>query len=389
MRNIVRAVAGAVLALTAAIAAPAAALAADTQPMYRLYNPNGGEHFYTASAGERTNLVNLGWKNEGEGWTAPTSSNTPVFRLYNPNGGDHHYTKSAGERDLLVAEGWKSEGIGWYSDDAMGVPLYRQYNPNAKTGSHNYTTSLGENNALVAAGWRAEGIGWYGVANGDTSSKGLDIQAQLDLIRDKRSEWEFTHGSDSSVNYVVCDINHDNHLEILAEKFNVSLHATESKLLEVNSDGTSLVTRFTTGSILNTLWPDWTSHWDKSAWPTINIETYVSGEKHAYLVRDYLHIDSDNFTDQTLELLVDGDSFHISKVRSYTKAKTALLNITKEFWRDGNNTEISEDEYNQIVTKRYAGWEKKNTALNWISESELSSDISASLKKSWDGFKLL
>ncbi|MCR5582577.1 MAG: hypothetical protein K6F70_03060, partial [Eggerthellaceae bacterium] len=53
--------------------------------MNRLYNPNGGEHFYTASDEERDGLVKLGWQYEGTGWVAPETSDTPVYRLYNPN----------------------------------------------------------------------------------------------------------------------------------------------------------------------------------------------------------------------------------------------------------------------------------------------------------------
>ena len=151
------------LAVVALAAVPAPAYAASTQNMYRLYNPNSGEHFYTGSMSERDNVRAAGWKYEGVGWTAPASSNTPVHRLYNPNAGDHHYTMSASERDMLVGVGWTYEGVGWYSDDAEAVPLYRQYNPNARAGAHNYTTDKSENDNLVKLGWRAEGIGWYGV----------------------------------------------------------------------------------------------------------------------------------------------------------------------------------------------------------------------------------
>ena len=136
--------------------------------MYRLYNPNSGEHFYTASAHERDSLRRAGWKYEGVGWTAPATSRTPVYRLY--SGTDHHYTTSAAERDMLVRAGWRYEGVGWYSDDAKGTPLYRQFNPNVNpaaprnnSGSHNYTTSRAEHDHLVSAGWRGEGIGWYGM----------------------------------------------------------------------------------------------------------------------------------------------------------------------------------------------------------------------------------
>lgn len=38
--------------------------------MYRLYNPNSGEHFYAANLAERDNLKRLGWRDEGVGWYA-------------------------------------------------------------------------------------------------------------------------------------------------------------------------------------------------------------------------------------------------------------------------------------------------------------------------------
>ena len=136
---------------------------AGTVNMYRLYNPNSGEHFYTSNQGERDVLIRLGWNYEGIGWLAPVTSNTPVYRLYNQYGGEHHYTTSIGERDMLISVGWSYEGIGWYSDDQNRVPLYRQYNPNAFANNHNYTVSRSENDWLVSLGWRAEGIGWYGV----------------------------------------------------------------------------------------------------------------------------------------------------------------------------------------------------------------------------------
>ncbi|MGI6118017.1 MAG: CAP domain-containing protein [Bilifractor sp.] len=133
------------------------------KPMYRMYNKNSGEHFYTANQTERNNLRQAGWRYEGIGWYAPAASNIPVYRLYNANAGDHHYTTNEREVSNLINAGWKYEGIGWYSDENKGVPLYRQYNPNAVSGSHNYTTSKTENDHLVALGWRAEGIGWYGL----------------------------------------------------------------------------------------------------------------------------------------------------------------------------------------------------------------------------------
>lgn len=130
--------------------------------MYRVYNPNSGEHFYTRSAYEKNYLVSLGWNDEGIGWYAPTAG-APVYRLYNPNAGDHHYTLNIEERDYLVRVGWNDEGIGWYSDTSKTVPVYRVYNPNAVTGTHHYTINYGEVNYLVSLGWNDEHVGWFGV----------------------------------------------------------------------------------------------------------------------------------------------------------------------------------------------------------------------------------
>ena len=133
--------------------------------MYRMYNPNSGEHFYTGSQEERTNLEGCGWRYEGIGWTAPVQSGKAVFRLYNPNAGDHHYTMSSEERDNLIEVGWNYEGVAWNSAENTQIPLYRLYNPNAEAGAHHYTPSEEERDNLIEAGWQYEGISWYGLSD--------------------------------------------------------------------------------------------------------------------------------------------------------------------------------------------------------------------------------
>lgn len=77
--------------------------ASSKSPVYRLYNPNSGEHFYTTNFYEGNSLKNVGWRDEGIGWQA-ANSGEPVYRLYNPNvkGGDHYYTLSKYEAQTLV-----------------------------------------------------------------------------------------------------------------------------------------------------------------------------------------------------------------------------------------------------------------------------------------------
>lgn len=155
---------GAVVNSTGTTAAAATATdwsKVDKVSLYRLYNPNSGEHFYTLDVSERNNLMSLGWRYEGVGWIAPTTSNVPVYRLYNPNAGDHHYTTSAAERDMLTPLGWIYEGIGWYSGGTVNI--LRQYNPNAYTGTHNFTANQAENDHLASIGWHAEGISWQAI----------------------------------------------------------------------------------------------------------------------------------------------------------------------------------------------------------------------------------
>ena len=38
----------------------------------------------------------------------------PLYRLYNPNDGLHHWTMDSNERDVLIGFGWIDEGIACY-----------------------------------------------------------------------------------------------------------------------------------------------------------------------------------------------------------------------------------------------------------------------------------
>lgn len=147
--------------------AVAPATQAQTLAVYRMYNANSGEHFYTKNSYERDSLKNIGWNYEGVGWQAPESG-SPVYRLYNPNSGEHFYTLSAYERDDLRKHGWNYESISFNSAANTGIPVYRVYNPNS--GWHHYTLISYERDSLVKAGWRNEGVAWYAANNGQTNN---------------------------------------------------------------------------------------------------------------------------------------------------------------------------------------------------------------------------
>lgn len=134
-------------------------------PVYRLYNPNTGEHFYTMDEAERDALDQIGWKYEGVAWSSdPDDSALAVYRVYNPNSGDHHYTADQHEYDTLASLGWRKEGISWYSapKNASGArAVYRIYNPNAKVGQHHFTQNEQEAKTLIRLGWKNENTAFY------------------------------------------------------------------------------------------------------------------------------------------------------------------------------------------------------------------------------------
>ncbi|HBH6332017.1 TPA: FIVAR domain-containing protein, partial [Enterococcus faecium] len=151
--------------------------AASTNVMYRLYNPNNHEHFYTSSKKERDHLVKIKWGNyEGPAWEAPTSGGHLVYRLYNKGLRDHHYTASWDEVKWLTKNyGWTYEGPAWRSAEKNNKPIYRLFLPGVKSGSHHYTASWKEVQWLTKDyGWKYEGIGWYGA---DTSKPKVNKSA--------------------------------------------------------------------------------------------------------------------------------------------------------------------------------------------------------------------
>lgn len=136
--------------------------------VFRLYNPNNGDHIFTADAKEVYKVTMAGWKYEGCAMRWPEKGDVDVYRLYNPNAGDHLFTTSEAERKNLVAAGWKYEGKAFRASSKAGTglkPVYRLYDKNS--GRHILTISESEHNTLSGLGWHCEGIVFYLRENGD------------------------------------------------------------------------------------------------------------------------------------------------------------------------------------------------------------------------------
>lgn len=129
-------------------------------PVYRLFDPESGEHFFTVSSAERESLIGKNWTDEGVAFSVPETSDTPVYRLFNPETGEHFFTASETEKAGKIAEGFGNEGIAWYSDSTNSRMVYRLTDHRRKGASVHYTADLSEKEALVAKGWEDEVTGF-------------------------------------------------------------------------------------------------------------------------------------------------------------------------------------------------------------------------------------
>ena len=141
---------------------------ANGSPIYRFLNPALGVHFYTASEGERDNILDDPglssiYDFEGESYVGaphdedPLTGARPVYRFLNTATQVHFYTISEAERDnVLTDPGLSSifnfEGVAYYGYETQEegyTPLYRFLNLNVDTPAHFYTPSAAERDNLV------------------------------------------------------------------------------------------------------------------------------------------------------------------------------------------------------------------------------------------------
>ncbi|MCK2055323.1 Ig-like domain-containing protein [Methylobacterium sp. 37f] len=98
---------------------------AATEEVYRFFNTKTGGHFFTTSEGERDQVIatNRDYKLEGIGFydfTADQGAATEeVYRFFNTKTGGHFFTASEGERDQVIAtnQTYKFEGIAFYAPE--------------------------------------------------------------------------------------------------------------------------------------------------------------------------------------------------------------------------------------------------------------------------------
>ncbi len=132
--------------------------------VFRLYNPNTSEHFYTRIVAERDFLMSVGWNYEGEIYTAPGVDEAgayPVYRFYDPLNGVHTYSIIGPQARALAGAEWTYECIAFYAFwPTLEIPgtvgVYYVCAP----GTHSprnapqvFTSSQDEIRVLTSLGW--------------------------------------------------------------------------------------------------------------------------------------------------------------------------------------------------------------------------------------------
>ena len=143
-----------------------------TAPVYRAYNTNDGDHYYTISETEYKGLVKIGWNAEGNKFDAvetrdqeddpdiPANLGEAIYSVYNPNTGEHLLVGETEAQDLKDL-GWNwdnKEKPVFYAPQNGSVATYRIYNPNTEGPAHAYVDQE-EGANVVKLGWKWDNSG--------------------------------------------------------------------------------------------------------------------------------------------------------------------------------------------------------------------------------------
>ncbi|KAG8846054.1 hypothetical protein FRB96_002095 [Tulasnella sp. 330] len=133
------------------------------QPLYRLFNSPGVDHFYTSDPAEKDHVKNAGgWSYEGvacQTLIEHLPDSVQLFRLWGR--GEHFYTSDENEANSVKSLGFNIEGVVGYvykSQKEGTVPLYRSYN--GQSNDHFYTVDAGEKDRALGL-WGFERIECY------------------------------------------------------------------------------------------------------------------------------------------------------------------------------------------------------------------------------------
>ena len=213
-----------------------------------------------------------------------------------------------------------------------------------------------------------------------------DAEGQLKVIADNKEMW-LTNEKYSTYSYAVTDLNQDGRLEIVESVCEGTGIYTYTNIYEVSGDDSSLIQyeslldEFTSQADLIT--EKATVYYDKEN----NIYHYIFEDLAKNGAAEYY----ENIRDWSLQNGQIIEKFLAYRDTLYNAEGNAAITCEEQD-ADGNRKEITEEEYNAIAEKRFAGMEKKTANILWIMKSPEESadmneeDIMAMLRESWEAF---
>ena len=139
---------------------------AGRSPLYRMYNSQIVDHFYTTDYSEVANAQQINYVYEGIACSlrdSQVSGTQPLLRYWSQSAYDHFYTLHSSEiSGNLKNFHYKYEGVTGYCSPQPGpnlVPLYRYYHE--QNADHFYTTDENEIGTSGNGGYAYETVACY------------------------------------------------------------------------------------------------------------------------------------------------------------------------------------------------------------------------------------
>ena len=149
-------------------------------PVYVYYSTSLMDYLLTSSSEESEQLDFDYWNGTGTyeyydtlGYAEdyPDATSVPVYRFWNKETCDHFYTMSEAEKDAVIndfetgQDGYQFEGVAFYVPEYGCTPVYRFFDD--ETFTHLYTTDEYDKETMEEdyqngwGNWRYEGVAWY------------------------------------------------------------------------------------------------------------------------------------------------------------------------------------------------------------------------------------
>ena len=186
-----------------------------------------------------------------------------------------------------------------------------------------------------------------------------DAEQQYQLLMDQHEKWEFKGSYYSPWWYIFTDLDHNGRMEVIVDSIPGSSHLTYSNCYEVNENLNGIASCLTGNQNYDIfqIQRELPCYYDASSglYYYINEHSFnISGAMHQQIMTDVHFLHNGHVDSVRLR-------YKEAKYENYGSSNEVLTLILK----DGDGNIITEDEYNNLVERRFAGMEKSILHLTW------------------------